>query len=1614
VNRIARTFLWLLTGFLILCLGLSLCILLPPVQTKIIHEISSRISKKTGTGIAIGRVRILFPDRVMVSGILLEDEGADSLLWADKISANLKLLPLLKRRIEFDRLELLEPGFRIVKYADDRGYNYRALLKAFGSTDDYEPDTTAGKPWQVLPGLIEIQRARFSYTDSTDSLQMDLNAGLVRAEIQRLDIGTDAEEGIDHSGGTIAVIARLRLRSISLTQQRGTRDSVQVWMGGSSINGLMLDLSRQILRISSLEIENPSLRLGKARAAGEAQSGQAGSDMSFPLDQFPWKIEILKATLTDGSLAMPHPEEDQTDRIPGRLNISSLNLSIDSTQIDSTELRLNLRKLQLVVNDSLRLSGLKGRVTFGQRQLSARQIELTTPHSAVQADLLIRYRSFQELIRYPGSAEIGVSIRPSGISLRDIQRAGFQFNPIYSDLLRGQLRGNLEVHGKVDDFLADLTVDIPGRISLQMRGAVAGITDLARINFRLQMNHLGIGGDLLSELYNAGPQTEYDTLIAHAALSGRYQAAHLDFNCASPGDSLNLEVDWSGDARVHRFVAKAAVHATRPGRWAAMPELGFLKSQFHADFDLTASGLSRMEAAIYGTQLAYGEYELGNIQAQVDGTDDRFDLKLDISDPQLTAKIRSSIHLQASDFDLEGDGNLAFRDTSAADLRSYSVATRTSFSLQYQDEGHFSSRLELHEPELNTRNGKWQPGSVVIRAGASDSLHHLNLASGFANASLESSFPFHQLSYQIKKLLAHHLHSGNPDESGEGDYLRFSFNLSDPDPLNELFSRNGLSVSPFEARIQFAGDDYRLEAEAKLDKFQYGALSLHGIDFLAVSSEVQMRGKFQLDSIRYDSLHVDQIRLLAELGGGKLNAIAGIMDKAGRQKYHVHALAETYDSLYLIRLLPDAVLNYAAWEVAEDNRLIFGRGMVGASNFFLQHNGSRIDIQAPDSMTLVLSLKEFALRHITAILSDGATSLPLDGSLSGRIDWRPFSGKTRLNWDLSLHHTRVFQVDVGSVITRGLYQADSLLEISGNLRDEHGNVEFRNRMEFRPDAHRITGILIGSMGAMQRFEPFVNTPDVRLSGAIAPELSWGGTTQDPGVRGSLEFSNFELAYLPTNSVFRLSGEMLHFEHQKINFNRFSVLDGADNRLLIDGTIDISTLADPKFQLRIITDRFQLLDQPNRVEQELFGRLLVQTDLNLEGNSGALRMEGRLALSEDTDLHYTFPGSELTLVSDEGVVFYSDEPVTTMSPDSTDTQATQLDSLTNRLSGLTLALRLEIPANAQFHIVTNPDAGDKVDFRLRGALNFRYDPVSKNRLNGSVEFAEGSYELSFYGLVKKTFSFQPGSSVSWTGMIPDGQLNFTAIYEVTTSSLGLVSSVISEAERSKYDRRLPYQVLLKAEGTLAEPKISFGIDLPERFRRENNVIAAKLDALNQPENEAERNRQVFALLVGNTFLPESGGSGGAGGEPSFATTAARNSLNALLTEQLNSLTGRVIRGVDVNLGFTTVEDFSSSQQGQSRNQLDVQVNKNLFNDRVRVEMESHFNLDGNTPQTGTQPANQAEFAVYYKMNPDGNFQIKAFSENAFDMLDGDIQNVGLAILFVKEFDPVRLRKKRTDR
>ena len=134
------------------------------------------------------------------------------------------------------------------------------------------------------------------------------------------------------------------------------------------------------------------------------------------------------------------------------------------------------------------------------------------------------------------------------------------------------------------------------------------------------------------------------------------------------------------------------------------------------------------------------------------------------------------------------------------------------------------------------------------------------------------------------------------------------------------------------------------------------------------------------------------------------------------------------------------------------------------------------------------------------------------------------------------------------------------------------------------------------------------------------------------------------------------------------------------------------------------------------------------------------------------------------------------------------------------------------------------------------------------------------------------------------------------------------------------------------------------------------------------------------------------------------------MNGILADQLNNISGKYISNVDVNFGLTSYEDYGGGSS-DTRTELDVQLSKKLFNDRLTVEAQGSFDLSGDKKNTGTSTEKSTgEVGVVYQLTRSNEYKLRIYYQNVYDLFEGELTCSGIALIFEKEFETLKKGKK----
>jgi hypothetical protein len=344
---------------------------------------------------------------------------------------------------------------------------------------------------------------------------------------------------------------------------------------------------------------------------------------------------------------------------------------------------------------------------------------------------------------------------------------------------------------------------------------------------------------------------------------------------------------------------------------------------------------------------------------------------------------------------------------------------------------------------------------------------------------------------------------------------------------------------------------------------------------------------------------------------------------------------------------------------------------------------------------------------------------------------------------------------------------------------------------------------------------------------------------------------------------------------------------------------------------------------------------------------------------------------------------------------------------SQLIGMDVSVAISIDKKAELTLVIDKGNGDYLRLLGEADLIGGIDPSGKTTLTGKYEFSEGAYEMSF-NMIRRKFDIQKGSYILWTGEPTMANLNLTAIYKVNTAPIDLLGNqlgTVSAAEKNTYKQKIPFQTLLKMNGELMKPEISFDIVLPDgNYDVSSDIVTKSQARLQQLRQEpSELNKQVFALLLLNRFVGENPFASESGG--TSAESMARQSVSKILSDQLNNLAGDLISGVQLEFDLESTDDYTSGTK-QNKTDLNVGVSKKLLNDRLKVTIGSSFGLEGQ--DNNEQDTNIAgDVAIDYQLTKDGRYMVRAYRKNQYQVaVEGQVVETGVAFIITMNYNKFR--------
>jgi translocation and assembly module TamB len=819
--------------------------------------------------------------------------------------------------------------------------------------------------------------------------------------------------------------------------------------------------------------------------------------------------------------------------------------------------------------------------------------------------------------------------------------------------------------------------------------------------------------------------------------------------------------------------------------------------------------------------------------------------------------------------------------------------------------------------------------------------------------------------------------------------------------LTEVLVPGLTQLETASATFDFDEATQRFQLRVDAPFIEYEGNHLHGFQLRSQANRDSLGFSLGFEQLSSGSVHIYKTHLQGQAADNHLLLDLDMRDEKALPLFRVLTEVHTLGDSLTFHLVPKPfLLNAQEWGLHAENMLSYASGKLHAKQCRISRGRQEVSLHTQlegiASPHVGLRFQAFDLSTITALINPQEN--PITGTLQGQLvvenpTTLPVATANLSILDLALLGQALGVLEVSAENTSaGNYQAEINLkgegthvELRGNYATTEEGVSANLGMNIlRLDMDVLAGLSKGEIrdgaGAMKGYFQINYRPDL---------LHY---------RGNLRFEAAQFTVKALNSPLSLPSEEIRITQEALNFERFGLVDAAGNRMQLRGRILTPNLTQPEFDLELSAKNFQILNSSRADNDLFFGKALVDMELKITGNLETPRIEARGKMNRGSAITVIVPESELDVVEREGVVIM----VNMKNPDDIITR-TEEQAPTRGIQGYYIRALVKVDPATSLRILIDERSGDYLEIAGEADMSFDLNPNGQMSLSGVYELRSGVYEMSLYNIVKRKFELVPGSRITWSGDPVDAALDLTAKYRLRTSPAELMSEQLAGADasvRNRYRQELPFEVLLKIKGALLRPEISFGMDMPENQRGAlGGNVYGRVQQLNN--SESELTKQVFGLLVLGRFFPE----GALSPQESEGTAAmARNSVSQALSGQLNTLSKKYVKGVELDMDLDSFTDYQTGAAAD-RTQLNVNVRKTLFGDRVVVQVGSQVDLEGR-PDQQQQGAGDiiGDVSVEYLLSEDGRYRLRGFRKNQFEgLVEGQLITTGVAFLFNKEFN-----------
>ena len=1361
---------------ILLFIILAVLIYLPPVQNWAVKKVAAIASEKTGMEITVEHVNLEFPLDLGIEGFRAIKQNdslpqiKDTIADVRKLVADVRLLPLLKKRVVIDELSLHEAKINTNGFISD--------LRIKGELEEL---WLSSKGIDLDKETVEVNGARLSDA--------------------RLDIALSDTAAVDTT--TSEVKWKINADSLSITRTDlllhlpGDTLNVKAYMGRAVARGANIDLGTSIYKVESLDWHNGMLAYDnkvEPEVKGLDTNHIALRDIRLGIDSISYTPQ--GTTFFVRQTALKEKSGLEITELSGGVKLDS---AFNNVQLPSFKLRTPDSDIMAEADVDLNIADIQ----------NPGKIKLRLNAQLGKQDLMKLMGDMPQkfIERYPNHP---LAIRGSvNGNMKQMEFTGLYIN------LPTAL--HLSADGTAENItdMRNLKADVKLSATTQDLNFVTALVDPSLTKDYRIPNGMTLDGTLKAN----GPRYATNmTLREGSGIVKLVGDATIPMNAKGEMvvDNISYDADISiSNLNLHHFMPKDSIYNIS----ASIKAKGFGTDMLNNRNHLTADATIHL--------LQYGSWNLRDITAQAllkdgrghvsaSGHNELFDGIIDIDALLSTKEIQANICPELIKVDLYRmrlvDKPLTIGMN--GDIKVYSNLDQTHHISGLLTDLYINDAKNTYHPDKVGILLKTYPDTTYVRAQSGDFIVKVDASGGY-------ELVLDQLSTLTDSIMAQYEQNiiDQPAVKRLLPTMKLHVESKRDNPIANLLKTRNIDFKELLLDVT-TSPETGINGQSHLYSLNYDSTRIDTIRLNLTQRGERLSYQGQIRNNRKNPQFV--FNALIDGHFHEHGALAGLRyyDDKDKLGVRIGATAEMEPDGIRFKLMPDRpTIGYKEFNLNKDNFIFLPKGKKIQAKVDLisdDRTGLKLYTENQDStmlQDLTVSVHQLDLGEVTSVL-------PYLPKITGKLDgdyhiMQDMNEQFSVASDMGVQNMTYEGSPIGNISTEMVYlmKEDDTHAIEARLMlddDEIGMLSgsYQNKKSTGTDEGIINATFTMTRMPLSIANGFVTDQIIGLEGYGEGELKIEGTTMHPNVNGEIYVDSAYLVSIPYGIRMRFDNDPVRIVGSHLLLENFGLYAYNDEPLNLMGDIDFSNMDRINIDMRMRARNLLLINSKQEAKSIAYGKAFVNFFARLQGPLDQMNMRGRLDVLGNTDMTYMLLDSPLS----------ADNRLNELVKFTDFTDSTQTVISRPMPSGINADLTISVSQGAHIVCDLNVEQTNYVDLLGGGDLRLRYGSEGIN-LTGRYTLSDGEMKYSLPVIPLKTFTIKEGSYVEFTGDPMNPKLNITAT-ERTKATV---------TDESGIGRSVVFNCGVVITKTLNDMGLKFIIDAPE-----DNNVSGELTTMSEEE------------------------------------------------------------------------------------------------------------------------------------------------------------------------------------